>query len=95
MPRPSAYVLNKLRNFEWVELFYFTPEGCDAALEDYGGDRSTSNKTFGFSEVNGVVALKPLVSFKATKNVINDCQGFPYFFLFSYIYFAFFPFIFV
>ena len=61
MPCPSAYALNKLRNFEWVELFYFTPEQCDAALEDHGGERSSSNETFSFSEVNGVVALHPVV----------------------------------
>src|ERR1700676_805254 len=27
-PRPSSYALNKLESFEYVELWYFTPEGC-------------------------------------------------------------------
>jgi len=72
IPRPSAYALNKLRNFDWVELYYFTPEGCDAALEERAGERSTSNDAFSLSEIDGLVALKPLAACKASKSVVND-----------------------
>jgi hypothetical protein len=27
-PRPSTFALNKLENFEYVELWYFSPDGC-------------------------------------------------------------------
>jgi len=32
-PRPSTYALNKLEAFEYIELWYFTPEGCIDATE--------------------------------------------------------------
>ena len=32
-PRPSSYALNKLESFEYIELFYFTLEGCLDAVK--------------------------------------------------------------
>jgi hypothetical protein len=34
VPRPSPFALNKLKSFEYVELSYFTPEGCATAAEE-------------------------------------------------------------
>ncbi|KAG6905765.1 hypothetical protein DXG01_000843, partial [Tephrocybe rancida] len=31
-PRPSSYAINKLSNFEYCELWYFSMEGCEDAL---------------------------------------------------------------
>ncbi|KAG1791072.1 uncharacterized protein HD556DRAFT_1486952 [Suillus plorans] len=31
-PRPSQYAIQKLNNFDYVELWYFSPEGCKEAL---------------------------------------------------------------
>ncbi|KAF8802118.1 hypothetical protein BYT27DRAFT_7215542 [Phlegmacium glaucopus] len=34
--------------------------------------RTTADEAFGITEVNGVMALKPIASFKAAKNIIKD-----------------------
>ncbi|KAG0692685.1 hypothetical protein DFH29DRAFT_817267 [Suillus ampliporus] len=31
-PRPSQYAVQKLNNFEYIELWYFSPDGCKEAL---------------------------------------------------------------
>jgi hypothetical protein len=31
-PRPSQYAIQKLNNFEYVELWYFSPDGCKEAM---------------------------------------------------------------
>ncbi|KAF8813061.1 hypothetical protein BYT27DRAFT_7251289 [Phlegmacium glaucopus] len=72
MPRPSAFAINKLKNFDYVELSYFTPEGCAAAMEDRDGAKTATDEAFGIAEVNGIMALKPITSLKATKNVVKD-----------------------
>ncbi|KAG6904885.1 hypothetical protein DXG01_006458, partial [Tephrocybe rancida] len=33
-PRPSSYAINKLSNFEYCELWYFSMEGCEDALRE-------------------------------------------------------------
>ncbi|KAF8811032.1 hypothetical protein BYT27DRAFT_7073606, partial [Phlegmacium glaucopus] len=72
MPRPSPFAINKLKNFDYVKLSYFTPEGCAADMEDQDGGKTTADKAFGLAEVNGVIALKPIASFKASKHIIKD-----------------------
>ncbi|KAF8801571.1 hypothetical protein BYT27DRAFT_7114696, partial [Phlegmacium glaucopus] len=72
MPRSSPSTINKLKNFDYVELSYFTPEGCRAAMEDRDGAKTTADKAFGIAEVNGIMALKPMASLKASKNIIKD-----------------------
>ncbi|KAF8799156.1 hypothetical protein BYT27DRAFT_7121176 [Phlegmacium glaucopus] len=72
MPRPSPFAINKLKNFDYVELSYFTPEGCAAATEDRDVVRTTADEAFGIAEINGIMALKPIASLKAAKNVIKD-----------------------
>jgi hypothetical protein len=68
-PRPSPFALNKLKNLEYVELSYFTPEGCATAAEE---SKSTSEEAFGLTKLDDFVALKPVASFRASKNVIKD-----------------------
>ncbi|KAG2738450.1 hypothetical protein P692DRAFT_201798413 [Suillus brevipes Sb2] len=33
VPRPSQFAIQKLNNFEYIELWYFSPEGCKDALK--------------------------------------------------------------
>ncbi|KAF8155873.1 hypothetical protein B0H34DRAFT_783573 [Crassisporium funariophilum] len=68
-PRPSAFAMNKLKNYEYVELSYFTPEGCAAALEE---SKATADDAFGLTKVDGFMALRPVSSFKPLKTVIKD-----------------------
>ncbi|KAF8816899.1 hypothetical protein BYT27DRAFT_7062239, partial [Phlegmacium glaucopus] len=71
-PRPSPFAINELKNFDYVELSYFTPEGCAAAMEDKDMSKAVADEAFGIAEVNGIMALRPIASLKAAKNVIKD-----------------------
>jgi hypothetical protein len=31
-PHPSQYAIQKLNNFKYVELWYFSPDGCKEAM---------------------------------------------------------------
>jgi hypothetical protein len=68
-PRPAQYALRRIEDFEYVELWYFTPEGCTEAthlqLTQY-------DDTFGLTKVDDMVSLKSISSLKASKNVIPD-----------------------
>ena len=69
MPRPSPFALNKLKNFEYIELSYFTPEGCATAAEV---SRATADEAFGLTNLDGFMALKPVASFRPSKYVVKD-----------------------
>lgn len=68
-PRPSTYALNKLENFEYVELFYFTLEGC---LDAQSNHRTEVDDTYGLSRVGDLVSLRSISAVRASKNVIQD-----------------------
>lgn len=71
IPRPSQYAIQKIKNMEYVELWYFSPDGCrEAAITS----RSTSDSddAFGFAKVDGIVALKTIASFKASQKALQD-----------------------
>ena len=68
-PQPSAYTLCCLKEFNYVELWYFTQEGC----ADVSQNQHTQNKdTIGLTKVNNMVSLRLVASPKASKNVIQD-----------------------
>ena len=67
--RLSPYVLNKLKNFEYVDLFYFTSEGCAATSKE---SKVVAEESFSITNDNGVLALKLTPSFKAYKNIVKD-----------------------
>ena len=69
VPRLSPFAINKLKSLEYVELAYFTPEGCASVAEE---SKATAEEAFGLTKVDGFVALKPVASFKASKNVTKD-----------------------
>lgn len=67
--RPSPYAINKLRLFEYVELWYFTREGC---LDATNYLRSISEEAFGLTKSEDGLALKSLASHKPSKKAIPD-----------------------
>ena len=67
--RPSAYALNKLENHEYIELWYFTTEGCQDAA-DY--QHTVADETFGLSKVDNFLALHAVSASKASRNAIKD-----------------------
>jgi hypothetical protein len=71
MPRPSSYALRRLEDFEYVELYYFTQEGCIDALEN---QHTLSEDTFGITKQDNMVQLRSISSLKASKHVIQDSE---------------------
>jgi hypothetical protein len=71
MPWPSQFAIGKLKSFNFVELWYFTDEGCHEAQDS---SRAQSDDAYGLTKVDDLVALKPVTSFKALQNVIPDAD---------------------
>ncbi|KAF8802283.1 hypothetical protein BYT27DRAFT_7113339 [Phlegmacium glaucopus] len=70
-PRPAQYALRRIEDFEYVELWYLTPEGCtDATQHQY----TQNDDTFGLTKVDDMVTLKSVSSLKASKNVVPDSE---------------------
>ncbi|KAG2344672.1 hypothetical protein BDR05DRAFT_857887, partial [Suillus weaverae] len=69
IPCPSQYALQKIKGMEYIELWYFSPEGCREASDN---SRSTVENSFGLAKVDGYVAFKPMASFKASQKVLQD-----------------------
>jgi hypothetical protein len=70
-PRPAQYALRRIEDFEFVELWYFTPEGCSDATQL---QLTQHDDTFGLTKVDDMVTLKSISSLKASKNVIPDAE---------------------
>ena len=70
-PRPAQYALRRVEEFEYAELWYFTPDGCADATQQ---QLSQSDDAFGLTRVDDMVALKSVSSLKASKNVILDAD---------------------
>ena len=70
-PRPAQYALRRIEEFEYVELWYLTPEGCADATQR---QLTQNDDAFGLTKVDDVVALRSVSSLKASKNVIPDAE---------------------
>ncbi|KAG1795495.1 uncharacterized protein BJ212DRAFT_1489752 [Suillus subaureus] len=68
-PCPSQYAIHKLKSFEYVELWYFSPDGCRETADDA---KTSADDTFGLTKVEDFVTLKPVASFKASRKAIQD-----------------------
>ena len=68
-PRPSTYAINKLESFDYVELFYFTWEGCLNALNNH---HTEADNTYSLSSIGDLVSLCSILAVKASKNVVQD-----------------------
>ena len=66
---PSEYAVGKVKNLEYVELWYFTTEGCREAGK---ATPLVADETFGILKTNLGIALQPLKATKASKNAIVD-----------------------
>jgi len=69
VPRPCQSVLQKIKNREFIELWYFSPDGCREARDQ---NKSTAEDAFGLTRVDGFVALKSVSSFKASNKALQD-----------------------
>jgi hypothetical protein len=70
-PRPAQYALRRIEEFEYAELWYFTPDGCaDATQQQF----TQNDDAFGLTRVDDMVALKSVSSLKASRNVILDAD---------------------
>jgi len=68
-PRPSQYALQKLKQYEFVELWYFSPDSYrEAACENH----STADDALGIAKSNDILTLKPAASVKASRNALLD-----------------------
>ncbi|KII82872.1 hypothetical protein PLICRDRAFT_180951 [Plicaturopsis crispa FD-325 SS-3] len=67
--RPSPFALSKLEKFEYVDLWYFTQEGCADAAEN---SRKVAEDAYSLAKVDDFMALRPVSLFKASRNVVKD-----------------------
>ncbi|KAJ7662769.1 hypothetical protein DFH06DRAFT_947017, partial [Mycena polygramma] len=67
--RPSPFAVKKLNDFCYVELYYFTPEGCADAADQ---QRSVAEDAFALARTDDALALRPISSFRSSRNVIKD-----------------------
>ncbi|KAG1849109.1 hypothetical protein C8R48DRAFT_778695 [Suillus tomentosus] len=68
-PCPLQYAIHKLKSFEYVELWYFSPDGCKAMADEA---KTITDDTFSLTKVEDFVALKLVASFKASRKAIQD-----------------------
>ena len=66
---PLRYTIHKLDECDYVELYYFTLEGCTEAVKL---DWTVAQDTFTFAKANETLLLKPIVSHKPSSKVILD-----------------------
>ena len=67
--RPSRYAIHKLDERDYVELYYFTLEGCTEAVKLY---RTIAQDAFTFAKADDTLLLKPMASHKPSSKVIPD-----------------------
>ncbi|KAI6032848.1 hypothetical protein F5J12DRAFT_945620, partial [Pisolithus orientalis] len=60
---------NKLASCDYIELWYFSPEGCNDVAKHA---RLNANDTFGISSTNDLLTLRPVASVKASQNACTD-----------------------
>ncbi|KAF8137034.1 hypothetical protein EV363DRAFT_1445946 [Boletus edulis] len=71
IPRPPQYAIQKISTFEYIELWYFSTEGCNEASHN---QRSHADDTFGITAVHDLLTLRPVASVKASHNACADCD---------------------
>ena len=70
-PRPAQYALRRIKDFEYVELWYLTTEGCSDATQH---QLTQHDDAFGLAKVDDMVTLKLFCSIRASKNVVPDAE---------------------
>ncbi|KAF8950344.1 hypothetical protein BDZ97DRAFT_1896381 [Flammula alnicola] len=69
IPRPSNFAINKLRELEYVELYYFTPEGLAEAITY---DHSATHDALTFAQIDGTIVLCPSSTSNPSPNAVPD-----------------------
>jgi hypothetical protein len=67
--RLSTFALNKLENYEYVELWYFSPDGCQDVANNL---RTTANETFGLAKIDNIMSIHSISSSVASRHIIKD-----------------------
>ena len=68
-PNPSPYAINKLSNFDYVELYYFTKEAC---AEAHLQSRSSAEDAFSLASSEDGLVLRSIAAAKPSRNVVLD-----------------------
>ena len=66
---PSQYATGKIENMEYVELWYFTTEGCKEASR---ATPTAVDDTFGILNTDSGLALQSIKATRASRNTIPD-----------------------
>jgi len=66
---PSQYAVGKIKNLEYVELWYFTTEGC---RETSKATPTAADDTFGILNTETGLALQPIKATKASRSAVTD-----------------------
>ncbi|KAF8995508.1 hypothetical protein BDQ17DRAFT_1250670, partial [Cyathus striatus] len=67
--RPAQYAIDKLNTQIYVELDYFTLQGCTMAKNN---SSLAGADTLGFVNIGGEITLQPLASMKAATDIWKD-----------------------
>ena len=70
IPRPSQYALQKLHSFDFVELWYFSPEGCADAV--WHNSKSQADDAFGLSKTDDILTVRSVASVRALRNALAN-----------------------
>ena len=68
---PSQFAVGKIEALEYIELWYFTIEGCKEASKT---TPTTADDTFGLLNTDTSLALQPIKASKASRNAISNEQ---------------------
>ena len=66
---PSQYATGRIENMEYVELWYFTTEGCKEASK---ATPTAADDTFGLLKTDAGLALQSIKATRASRNAIPD-----------------------
>lgn len=66
---PSQYATGRIENMEYVELWYFTTEGCKEASKT---TPTAADDTFGLLNTESGLALQSIKATKASRNAVAD-----------------------
>jgi hypothetical protein len=69
LPRPSQFAIQKLKNFEYVELWYLSPEGCAFTSNE---NKSTASGAYTFAEDGAFLSLKSTASCRPSSKALHD-----------------------
>ncbi|KAF9032907.1 hypothetical protein BJ165DRAFT_1534782 [Panaeolus papilionaceus] len=57
--RPTQYALQKIKNFDYIELYYFTPEGCKDRVRE---DKLAGDCAVAASHINNKIVLQSIMA---------------------------------